>query len=62
MAKLGSFKREHLAVGFEEEFCSLKHPNSPSEAVEESKLREKEASCTENMLTAACVGFGTDIG
>jgi len=50
------------AVGFEEEFWSLKHLNSPSEAVEESKLRDKEVSSTENMLTAACVGFGTEIG
>jgi hypothetical protein len=30
--------------------------------VEESKLREKEVSCTENMLAAAFVGSGTDIG
>ena len=37
-------------------------PNSPSEAVEESKLRDKEVSSTENMLAAACVGFGTEIG
>jgi hypothetical protein len=50
MAKLSSFNREHLAVGFEEELWSLKHPNSPSESVEESKLREKEVSFTENML------------
>jgi len=62
MAKLISFNREHLALGFEEEFWSLKHLNSPSEAVEESKLRDKEASSTENMLAATCVGFGTEIG
>jgi hypothetical protein len=62
MAKLISFNRERLALGFEEEFWSLKHPNSPSEAVEESKLRDKEVSSTENMLAAACVGFGTEIG
>ena len=37
MAKLSSLNRERLAVGFEEEFWSLKHLNSPSEAVEESK-------------------------
>jgi hypothetical protein len=30
--------------------------------VAESKLRDKEVSCTENMLAAACVGFGTGIG
>jgi len=36
--------------------------SSPSEAVEESKLRDKELSSTENMLAAACVGFGTEIG
>jgi len=36
--------------------------NSPSEAVEESKLRDKELSSTENMLAVACVGFGTEIG
>jgi len=59
MAKLSSFNRECLAVGFEEEFLSLKHQNSPSE---ESKLRDKEVSSTENMLAAACVGFGTEIG
>ena len=47
------------AVGFEEEFWSLKHLNSPSE---ESKLRGKEVSSTENMLAAAGVGFGTQIG
>jgi len=62
MAKLSSLNRERLTVAFEEEFLSLKHPNSPSEAVEESKLRDKEVSCTENMLAAACVGFGTEIG
>jgi len=59
MAKLSSFNRERLAVGFEEEFWSLKHPNSPSE---ESKLRGKGVSSTENMLAAAGVGFGTQIG
>jgi hypothetical protein len=59
VAKLSSFNRECLAPGFEEEFWSLKHLNSPSEA---SKLREKEMSSTENMLAAACVGFGTQIG
>jgi len=62
MAKLSSFNRECLAVGFKEEFWSLKHPNPPSEAVEESKLRDKEVSSTENMLPAACVGFSTEIG
>jgi hypothetical protein len=62
MAKLSSFNRKRLVVGFEEEFWSLKHPNSPSEAVEESKLRDKEFSSTENMLAAACEGFGTEIG
>ena len=30
--------------------------------MEESKLRDKELPSTENMLTAACVGFGTEIG
>jgi len=59
MAELSSFNREHLAVGFEEEFWSLKHPNVPSE---ESKVRDKEVSSTENMLAAAFVGFGTEIG
>jgi hypothetical protein len=40
----------------------MKHPNSPSEAVEESKLREKQVSFTENMMAAAaCVGFDTEI-
>jgi len=58
MAKLCFFNREHLAVGFGEEVWSLKHPNSSSE---EPKLRDKVSS-TENMLTAACVGFGTEIG
>jgi hypothetical protein len=62
MAKLSSLNRECFAVGFEEEFWSLKHPNSPSEAVEESRLRDKELSSTENMLAAAFVGFGTEIG
>jgi hypothetical protein len=62
MAKLSSLNREHLAVAFKEEFWSLKHPHSPSEAVEKSKLRDKEVSFTENMLAAACVGFGTEIG
>jgi len=59
MAKLSSFNRERLAVGFEEEFWSLKHPNSPSE---ESKLRDKEVFSTENMLAAASVGLRTEIG
>jgi len=54
--------RERLALGFEVEFWSLKHPNSPSEAVEESKQMDKEVSSTENMLAAACVEFGTEIG
>ena len=62
MAKLISVNRERLALGFEEEFWPLKHPNSPPEAVEESKLRDNEVSSTENMLAAACVGFGTEIG
>jgi len=62
MAKLRSFNTECLVVGFEEELLSLKHTNYPSQAVEESKLRDKEVSSKENMLTAACVGFGTEIG
>jgi len=62
MAKLSSFNRECLVVRFEEEFWSLKHTNSPSEAVEESQPRDKEVSSTENMLAAACVGFGTEVG
>ena len=62
MAKLSSLNRERLAVAFEEEFWSLKHLNSPSEAVKESKLRDKQVSSTENMLAAAYVGFGTEIG
>jgi hypothetical protein len=59
MAKLSSFNRECLALGFEEEFWSLKHLNSPLEA---SKLREKVSSSTENMLAAVCIGFGTESG
>jgi len=62
MAKLSSLNRERLAVAFEEEFWTLKHPNYPLEAVEKSKLRDKEVSCTENMLAAASVGFSTEIG
>ena len=62
MAKLSSFNRERLALGFEEEFWSLKHLISPSEAVAASKLRDKEGSSTENMLAAACVGCVTEIG
>ena len=61
MVKFSSLNIERLAVGFEEEFWSLKHLNSPSEAVEESKLRDKEVSSAENMLAAAFVGFGTEI-
>jgi hypothetical protein len=30
--------------------------------VEESKLKVKDVSFTENMLAAACVGLGIDIG
>jgi hypothetical protein len=30
--------------------------------VEESKLRDKEVSSTENMLAAACVRFDTEMG
>jgi hypothetical protein len=56
---LSSFNRDFLALGFEEEFWSLKHLNSPSEA---SKLKEQEVSSTENMLDAASVGFDTEIG
>jgi hypothetical protein len=52
MAKLSSFYREWLALGFEEEFWSLK--NSPSEA-------SKEVSSTEIMLAPAGVDFGTGI-
>jgi len=59
MAKLSSSNTECLALGFEEEFWSLKHLNSPSEA---SKLWEKEMPSTANMLGAAGVGFGIDIG
>jgi hypothetical protein len=62
MAKLSFFNRERLALGFEVEFWSLKRPNSPSEAVEESKQMDKEVSSTENMLAVACVEFGTEIG
>jgi hypothetical protein len=62
MAKLSSFDRERLSVGFEEKLWSLKHPNSVSEAAQESKLRGKEVSSTENILAAAYVGFGTEIG
>jgi hypothetical protein len=62
MAKLSYRNRERLAVGFEEEFWLLKHANSPSETLAESKLRDKEVFSTENILAAACVGFGTKIG
>ena len=62
MVKLSSFNREHLAVCFEEEVWSVKHPNSPSEAVEESKPRNKEVSSIENILVVVCAGFGTEIG
>jgi len=62
MAKLNSFNRERPALWFVEEFCSVKHPNSPSEAVEEYKPRDKDVSSTENILAAACVGFGTEFG
>jgi len=62
MAKLSFFNRECLGLGFEEEFWSPKHPNSLSEAVEESKLRDKEVSSTENTLAATCLGFGIEIG
>jgi hypothetical protein len=43
MTKLSSFRRECLALGFEEEFWSLKHLNFPSESF---KLREKEVPST----------------
>ena len=36
-------------------------PNSPSQAVEEWKLRDKEVSSTENVFAATCVGFDTEI-
>ena len=62
MAKLSSFNREGLAVGFEEKFWSVKHPNYPSEAVEDSEPKDKKVSSTENILAAACVVFGTEIG
>ena len=58
MEKLISFNRECIDLDFEEEFWSLKHLNSPSDA---SKMREKEVYSTENMLAAASVGFGTEI-
>ena len=57
MTKLSSSNRECLALGFEEELWSLKHPYSPSET---SKLKEKEVSSTENMLAPAGVVFGTE--
>ena len=56
MARLSSLDRECLALGFEEEFWSMKHLYSPSDA---SKLREKEVSSVENRLATAGVGFGT---
>jgi len=59
MAKLSSFKSELLALGFQEEFLSLKHLYSQSEA---SKLREMEVSSTVKKLATAGVGFGTGIG
>ena len=58
MAKLNSFNRECLTLGFEEEFWSLKHLYSSSEA---SKLKEKEVSSTQNTLAAVGVSFGTEI-
>jgi hypothetical protein len=58
MAKLSSFNRECLAVGFEKEFCSF-HLNYPSEA---SDLRERRCCFPQNMLAAAGVSFGTEIG
>ena len=62
MAKLRSFNTERLAVGFEDEFCSLKQLNFPSEAVEEFKLWDKVVFTTENNLAPDCVGFGTETG
>ena len=57
MAKLGSFHRECLALGFKAEVLSFKHLNSPSKAL---KLRNKEVSSTENMLATVGLGFGTE--
>ena len=37
-------------------------PEYPIRSMEESKLRDKEVSSTENMLAAAYAGFGTEIG
>jgi hypothetical protein len=62
MDKLNSFSRERLALGFGEEFWSPKHPNSPSIAVEASKLKYKEVSSTANILAAASVRVVTEIG
>jgi len=58
MAKLRSFDRECLALGFKEGLWSLKQLYFPPEA---SKLREKEVSSTDNMLAAVGVHFGTEI-
>jgi len=45
MAKLSSFNRERLAVGFEEEFLSLKHLNSPSEEGHRGVFHRKYVGC-----------------
>jgi hypothetical protein len=58
MAKLSYFSRECLAVGFKEEFWSLKHLNFPSES---SKRREKEIPSTANKLATDSVCFVTEI-
>jgi hypothetical protein len=57
MAKLSSFNKECLALGFEEELWSFKHLYSQSET---STLRKKEVSFRESMLAAAGVSFGTE--
>jgi len=57
MAKLSSFQRECLALGFKAEFWSLKDLNSSSEA---SKLREKRYLPLKNMLAAGGLGFHTE--
>jgi hypothetical protein len=58
MAKLNSFNKECLSLGFEEEFLSFKHLHSQSQT---STLRKKVASFRESTLAAIGVSFGTEI-
>jgi hypothetical protein len=60
-AKLSSFSRECLALGFEGELSQLTRLSSPSEALIFTQLRGKEVSFNAKVLAAVGDGWTADI-